>query len=98
MKWLEVVVWSIALVAVTYNFYYEKRFSKEEGKDERGELIRGSSARLSFSIVCLLISLLLFTDVFIQYSFQMYKLLVALIIIVANVVSFVTLSRIRKIY
>ncbi|MEK8130883.1 hypothetical protein WMW72_23535 [Paenibacillus filicis] len=98
MKWLEVAVWSIALVVVAYNLYYEWKFSKEEGMDERGEKIRGSSARLSFSIVCMLISLLIMSDIFIQYSFQMYKLLVALIMIVSNVVSFVTLNRIRKTY
>ncbi|MFF2912044.1 hypothetical protein [Paenibacillus sp. NPDC057934] len=98
MKWLEVAVWVVAFIVTVYNLYYEKRFSKEEGMDERGEMIRGSSARLSFSIICLLISLLIFSDFFIQYSFQMYKLLVALVLIASNVVSFVTLNKIRKTY
>ncbi|WP_166240924.1 hypothetical protein [Paenibacillus turpanensis] len=98
MNWLEVAVWSIAIVAVVYNLYYDRRFSREEGMDERGQIIRGDSARLSFSIICLLISLLLLTDTFLQYSLQVYKLLVAVIMIVSNVISFVTLSRIRKNY
>lgn len=98
MKWVELVVWSIAIVAVVYNFYYDRKFSKEEGMDERGQTIRGDSARLSFSIICLLIGLLLLTDTFLQYSLEVYKLLVAVIMIFSNVISFVTLSRIRKNY
>ncbi|MFD0675976.1 MULTISPECIES: hypothetical protein [unclassified Paenibacillus] len=98
MKWLELAVWSIALVVTSYNLYYDKKFFKEEGMDERGDVIKGLSSRLSFSYVSMLISLLILSDIFFQFPLHIYKLLVAVILIVSNVVSFVTMSRIRKNY
>ncbi len=98
MKWLELVVWSIALVVVSYNYYYDKKFYKEEGTDERSDVIKGLSSRLSFSYVSMMISLLIFSDIIFQFPFQVYKLLVAGILIGSNVASFVTMNRIRKNY
>lgn len=98
MKWLELAVWSIALIVVSYNYYYEKKFFKEEGRDERGDVIKGLSSRLSFSYVSMLISLLILSDIFFHFPPHIYKLLVAVILIATNIVSFVTLSRIRKTY
>ncbi|WP_274649005.1 hypothetical protein [Paenibacillus humicola] len=98
MNWLEFAVWLIALVVVCYNFYYERKFLKEEGDDERADIIKGLSSRQSFAYVSMLISLLILADLLFQFSFQVYKLLVAVILIGSNVASFVTLSRIRKNY
>jgi len=98
MKWLELVVWSIALVVVCYNFYYDRKFLKEEGNDERADIIKGLSSRQSFAYVTMLISLLILADLLFQFPFHVYKLLVALILIASNVASFVTLSKVRKNY
>lgn len=98
MKWVEVAVWSIALVVVSYNLYYDKKFYKEEGTDERSDIIKGLSSRLSFSYVSMMISFLILADIIFQFPFHVYKLLVAVILIGSNVASFVTLSRIRKNY
>ncbi|GIP33512.1 hypothetical protein [Paenibacillus sp. J2TS4] len=98
MKWLELAAWSIALIAVTYNYYYNKKFTKEEGMDERGDIIIGLSSRTSFSYLSMLISLLIISDVFLQFPLHIYKILIAVILILSNVASIVSLNRFRKNY
>lgn len=96
MEWLELAVWSIALIVVSYNYYYEKKFLREEGMDERGEVIKGLASRRSFSYISMLISFLIIADVFFKLPLEVYKLLIAVILIVSNAASFISLSRIRK--
>ncbi|WP_219835361.1 hypothetical protein [Paenibacillus sp. R14(2021)] len=98
MEWLELITALIGLVVIIYYFYYDRKFIKEEGMDERGAKILGLSSRMSFSYVSGMISILILADVFFDFPLQVYKLLVFVILILSSVISLISLSRLRKDY
>ncbi len=98
MKSLELIIAIIALVISIIFLFSEVIFNKNEGKDERGNFIRGHSARASFSIVILALNLVVMLNFFFNFTLEIYKLLILGVIIISNIASFVTLQIYKRNY
>lgn len=84
MKSLELIVSFVALIVSIIFLFSEVFFNKNEGKDERGSFIRGHSARTSFSIVILALNLVVMLNFFFNFSLEVYKLLILVVIITSK--------------
>jgi hypothetical protein len=96
MAFIETLILILALIFTSVQLVLLLRFNKHEGGDERSLIILGRSAIYSFSFLTMLICIVSILSMFIDFSPDMFKMLINGVLAISSISSLLSLQLIRR--